>query len=143
MAGQGFQIRKCHLPGNDTGHAMFTVTGAVDTQSGQQVKKMGREVFVKVVDGGLETRGQLRSVHMLRQMLKIKPGGSVRLPGSYRDALPLLLFWGFSFETDRCYHTSGWLVFSYHSLLSARITGLCHHSGSLFGDRVSRCPGWP
>jgi hypothetical protein len=51
---------------------MLTVTGAVDTQSGQQVKQVGRKVLVKVIDGGLEAGGQLRSVHMLSQMLETK-----------------------------------------------------------------------
>lgn len=48
---------------------------------------MGREVFVKVVDGGLKTRGQLRSVHMLRQMLKMKPR---ELSAGYQGATRML-----------------------------------------------------
>lgn len=34
---------------------------------------MGRKVFVKVIDGGLEPRGQLRSIHMLGQVLETNP----------------------------------------------------------------------
>lgn len=50
---------------------------------------MGREVFVKVVDGGLEARGQLRSIHMLRQMLKFKPRElSIGYQGATRMLFP-------------------------------------------------------
>jgi hypothetical protein len=56
---------------------------------------MGREVFVKVVDGGLETRGQLRSIHMLRQMLKTEPR---ELRIGYRGAARMLFpSWYFRF----------------------------------------------
>lgn len=30
-----------HPPGDDAGHAVLTVTGAVDAQAGQEVKQMG------------------------------------------------------------------------------------------------------
>lgn len=56
---------------------------------------MGREVFVKVVDGGLETRGQLRSIHMLRQMLKIKPGSSVLVTRELQGCFSLLVILAF------------------------------------------------
>lgn len=57
-------------PGDDAGHAMLTVAGAVDAQSGQEVKQMGREVLIKLADGGLEAGGQLRRVRVLRQVLE-------------------------------------------------------------------------
>lgn len=59
-----------HPPGDDAGHAMLTVAGAVEAQSGQKVKQMCREILIKLVDGGLEAGGQLRGVHVLSQVLE-------------------------------------------------------------------------
>lgn len=56
-------------PGDDAGHAMLTVAGAVDAQSGQKVQQVRREVLVELADGGFKAGGQLRRVHMLSQVL--------------------------------------------------------------------------
>lgn len=57
-------------PGDDAGHAVLTVAGAVEAESGQKVKQVCREVLIKLVDGGLKAGGQLRGVHVLSQVLE-------------------------------------------------------------------------